>query len=330
MKRHRLEDLNRRDLNFNKSQVKDILPEYFLEDYPKLVDILESYYEFMDSDGDQSFKTEINNIITARDINQTSEENLDQLIATIGNGLQSSSFFHEPRLMAKLLANFYRVKGTLLSAETFFRAFFNEEAEIFYPKDDMFIVNESKIGYEFRKFIQDNRRYQVFSTLIKVGLSVSEYEELYKKFVHPAGFYLEGEVLLEADGIITPSAFTGVDSDEIRNIRNINPVLISIASLDTQAPFALLTSLRDSTDGTPIRINASEFISLYETYTLEYLRSQYTSIDEMIGPNSFTFDDSATSQTDSTGTYMQGPTIDNVIETMDNEIFTRYLSDSSI
>ena len=319
---HKTEDRNRRDLNFSKSQVKDVLPEYFQYEYPKLIEILEAYYEFLEDDNDNSFKAVIDDVLSARDINQNSEESLDQLIKTIGNGLQASSFFNQPRLMAKLLANFYRVKGTLISAETFFRAFYNEQAEIEYPKDNMFIVNDSKIGFEFRKFIQDNKRYQTFSVLIKVGLSVSEYEELYKKFVHPAGFYLEGEVQLETDGNILPTAFTGVDSDEIRNIRNISPILISEVNIPLQPEFSYLTGLVDSNDGTPIRIDLNEFIYMYETITLSYLNSTYKSIKDWIGPNSFTFDN------DSDGSTRPETTL--TIETMDKDMFTRYLSDSSI
>ena len=313
-----LEDLNRRDLNFSKSHVKEVLPEYFDTEYPKLVNLLEAYYDFLDSDGDNSFKSVIDDVISARDINQNSAENLDQLIKTIGNGLQSSSFFREPRLMAKLLANFYRVKGTLISSETFFRAFFDEKAEIEYPKDNMFIVGESRIGYEFRKFIQDDERYQVFSVLIKVGLSVSEYEELYKKFVHPAGFYLAGEVLLSSDASTDQLAFTGVDSNEIRGIIDVDPVLVSDVDIGTVTPFNYLTGLIDSSNDIAVRIDVDEFINEYQDITLGYLDSTYARTSRWIGPNSFTFDGNTEGETSTT------------LETMDKDIFTRYLSDSAI
>jgi hypothetical protein len=314
--RHSLEDLNRRDLNFSKAQVKDVLPEYFQSEHPKLIALLEAYYEWLDSDGDNSFAHEINNILSSHDLSQTSEANLDQWWASIGNGLKSSSFFQEPRLMAKMMADFYRLKGTLTAGETFFRAFFNEKATIEYPKENIFIVGESKIGYEFRKFITDNRRYQTFSTLIKVGLSTSEYEDLYKKFVHPAGFYLEGEVLLTSEGAsnITVIGNTAVDSDEIRNIRRISPILFSEV-VDSATPGAtIMTQIIDS-DGTDLRINIDEIVDKYDQVSLAEMDSVYSSIIEIMTPNSFKFGRDS------------GPTFDIDLETMDNATFTRYLSD---
>lgn len=322
---HLIEDTGRRDLNFSQAKVKDVLPEYFLYDYPDLVKFLEAYHQFLDSDGDQAFTTEINNLYAARDINQTSLANLDQLIREIGNGLQSASFFQSPRLMTKLLAEFYRAKGSVVSAEGFFRAFYGQEATIEYPKVNILTINDAdnnfldhKIGYESLKFIQDNRRYQIFSILIKTGLSTSEYETLYKKFVHPAGFYFEGEVLLEAVGDFDDSALTGVDSDEIRGISAVGPKLVDVAAFATASPFAQLTGLIDSA-GTDFRVGVDQLVSLYQDFTATELNGFYDTVAQMISPNSFKFDDSDTVRPDTTLT----------VETMDNTMFTRYTSDSS-
>lgn len=322
---HRIEDAGRRDLNFSQAKVKDILPEYFLSDYPDLVKFLEAYHQFLDSDGDQSFVTEINSLYAARDINQTSLANLDQLIREIGNGLQSASFFQNPRLMAKLLAEFYRAKGSVVSAEGFFRAFYNQEATIEYPKRNVLTINDADnnfldhhIGYESLKFIQDNRRYQTFSILIKTGLSTSEYETLYKKFVHPAGFYFEGEVLLEGIGNLDDSAFTGVDSDEIRGVSAVGPKLVQEVTLGTATPFTQLTGLIDSA-GTDFRVGVDQLVNIYQDFTAAELNGFYDNVAQLISPNSFTFDDSEGVSPDTTLT----------VETMDNTIFTRYTSDSS-
>ena len=143
--RERLEDLNRRDLNLTKAQVKDVLPEYFQSEYPKLINLLEAYYEYLDSDGQHSFDLELHNLLSSHDINQTSDDNLDQWWNSIGNGLSADLFYQNPRLMAKMMGDFYRMKGTLNGGTTFFRAFFNEEAQIEYPKENILIVGESKI-----------------------------------------------------------------------------------------------------------------------------------------------------------------------------------------
>ena len=45
-----LKDLGRRDISLTGSLIKDVLPEYFREDNPKLITFLESYYRTLDSD----------------------------------------------------------------------------------------------------------------------------------------------------------------------------------------------------------------------------------------------------------------------------------------
>ena len=323
---HRIEDLNRRALNLSENVVREILPEHFTEDYPDLITFLEKYYDFLDSSGEHSFKREIDNIIAARDISQTDDAYLDELVKEIGDGLQSASFFTNPRLMTKLLSNFYRSKGTLVGAEGFFRGFFNEEVVIEYPKSQILTINDADnnylshtIGWESQKFIQNNKRYQIFSILVKSGLSVNEWSALYKRLVHPAGFYLEGEVALENTGLFFDSAFTGVDSDEIRGTVTVGPSYISLASTEPVAPFTQLTALHDS-NGVNVRSNLNQVVSLYQDFTSQELDSVYDTIAQLITPNSFTLDDSADPV---------GPDTTLTVETMDETMFTRYTSDSA-
>jgi len=293
---HRIEDLNRRTLNLSENVIREILPEHFTEDYPDLITFLEKYYDFLDSSGEHSFKREIDNIIAARDISQTDDDYLDELVKEIGDGLQSASFFTNPRLMTKLLSNFYRTKGTLVGAEGFFRGFFNEEVVIEYPKSQILTINDADnnylshtIGWESQKFIQNNKRYQIFSILVKSGLSVNEWSALYKRLVHPAGFYLEGEVSLENTGFFFDSAFTGVDSDEIRGTVTVGPSYVSFASTEPVAPFIQLTALYDS-NGVNVRSNLNQTIDIYQNLNVTELDDFYENIAEIASPNSFTFD----------------------------------------
>lgn len=310
-----LNEVNRRYLNLHSPKVKEVLPEYFATEYPTLVTFLEKYYDFLDSSGDQSFNTQIKNLFTIRDIAQTSTDNLDQIIKEIGNGLQLSSFFQEPRLMAKLLASFYSSKGTLVSAEGFFRAFFNEEVTIEYPKEKIFIVSESQIGYESQKFIQDDELYQVFSILVKIGLSVQDYQTLYNKFVHPAGWHFRGQVSTE--GVVEIDT-VAISQDPLDSAAPL--ILSDVGVITTLAPFSETTGLLES-DGTLIRVRLDDKIETYQDLTVTQISQFYDDIASLLTPNSFTFDDSADSI---------GPDLSLNLETIDNAMFTRYLGDSSI
>ena len=316
---HQVEDYNRRDINFATDKVRELLPEYFLSEYPSLVAFLEAYYDYLGGTADDAFKTEINSLFAVRDIDQTTLSNLDELINEIGNGLQVASFFQEPRLMAKLLPGFYRSKGTLLSVEGFFRAFYNAEVTIEYPKDQIFIVGESEIGSESLRYIVDNRLYQIFSILIKSGISVADYQQLYKRFVHPAGFYFAGQVSLETDFALNLATAPGIE-DPLDSAA-VASSLVGTASLDPTTGFAQITGLVDSSDGKEIRIALDQDIAVYEDLSSTVVDGFYENIRDVLTPNSFTFDDSADPV---------GPDMSLSLENMDNTMFTRYTSDSSI
>lgn len=317
---HLLEDNNRRDINFANRKVREVLPEFYLSEYPTLVTFLEKYYNYLDSSTTGSFGTEINNLFSVRDISVTEEQYLDALVSEIGNGLQVASFFDEPRLMTKLLSSFYRSKGSVVSVEGFFRAFFNSEVVVEYPKDQIFIVGESEIGAESLKFIISNTLYQTFSILIKSGISVSDYEELYKRFVHPAGFFFAGQAQLE--GIVDLGFDSMPNSEEpLDSAQNLRVLTADIAPSATPITgFAQLTGLYDS-QGDDMRIDLSQILSTYEDISSTQLDSFYQDISELLSPNSFKFDDSDVTIR---------PDMSLNTETMDNTMFTRYLSDSAI
>ena len=59
-----LQDLNRRPLPLQKSKIREVLPEYFVEEHPTFITFLEKYYEFLDSDGTYSFDTQLQQLFS--------------------------------------------------------------------------------------------------------------------------------------------------------------------------------------------------------------------------------------------------------------------------
>ena len=343
---HTVKDYNRRNITLTTSKVGEVVPEYFGEENSKLIQFLEKYQDFLDSDQANGFGYKIKQLIHARDADRVDADELDAIIEEIGNGLKSASFFQKPRLMTKLLGDYYRAKGSLNSAQGFFRGFFGLEPEISYPKKDLFKVGESRIGYESQKFLVNAGIYQVFSILIKCGISTIDYETLYKKFVHPAGFHFAGEVIAVDEGVldvsvpvttvdplepdspnfvVTGQAFvtplTGFRSDGSRS-QDVAPTI----------PFRELTVLIDSGGDTTYVTNDTYRVDPYGTsitniqsMVSQSLNKIYSNIAEIITPNSFTFDDSDTGLTPANAR----PDFSLTIETMDDDKFTTYLSDSA-
>lgn len=209
-------DKKRRFINFRDAQVDHILPEHFAASYPKFISLLEEYYDFQD----QNNSTELlNHLFAARDINETDITLLnfieDELLLgeSYFEGFTSGGVNRDVELRAA--ANFsnilFRSKGSKFAIEWFFRSFYGEQVDVLYPKENVFTIGieDSLLGPDSLKYLTDDKLYQTFALLIRVGIPISRWREVFKLFAHPAGMYLGGEVLLvdEIDpNLTTPSA----------------------------------------------------------------------------------------------------------------------------
>ena len=308
---NRFDYQGRLPLNLIIDKTKEALPEHFVTEYPDLVKFLDIYYDFMEED-DSGYSYYIQGLYQVRDLNTTMLSSLDNIFKEIGNNSQAADFFADPRFVAKVIASFYKAKGSKISAEGFFRAFFGEEASIVYPKNNMFIVNDSRLGTDSLKYIQDDKRYQIHSILIQSGIPVAKWQDLFKLFVHPAGWYLAGDVVIEG-------------------IYNLDAAYMPIAALDSAAgtaifeetAFATVTQNQSITgiipdegdsDSFAERISLRRQIQLFNTITVGSLADQYNSIIQFADENSSTFDE------DSDGT-IRAVDFSNTVETMDMNKF---------
>lgn len=303
-------DFNRRDVSLRTDDVDVVLPEYFQDDYPSLTRFLEHYYDFMDSDATFNFGRELKDLYRNRDIQAASLKNLDQLIFEIGNELTAADIFTEPRFAATRLAKFYRKKGSPESIKEFFRLFFGQEISLSFPKEDLFTIGESRIGYESLKFIRNDKLYQLYSYLITSSLSTSTWSELYKKFVHPAGWFFQGQ--LSTDGVANVNITAPLSIPT-----SVDPIFEQTAEVFESTPFTLLTALRDS-DGTTLRETLDDTIDRYQSLSLSQLANiGYANVAEIMEPTSPTFDEDS----DASLFPLGGKDFSNAIETMDQNIF---------
>ena len=197
---------NRRPRNFLHRKVRDVLPEFFTQDFPKLVTFLEKYYDYLDSDDVSSFDNQLRQIYQTRDTQEIPSKLLSTLISEIAAG-NTGDNFTDPNFYAQRIHELHRTKGSRFSIEEFFRAFYQQNVEVEYPKNNIFTVGHdsagplSRIGAESNKFIRNNALYQIYSILIKSPLAQTTWIELYKKFVHPAGFYIAGTVQTDVEAV---------------------------------------------------------------------------------------------------------------------------------
>ena len=316
-----LKDNLRRDYRFTDHHMVDqVLPDYFKADFPKLIKLLEAYNQFEDSD--QSPARLVHDIITARDITANDLSLLSFIEDELLLGQSYFEGFENKRAAAKFSNNLYRSKGTLYSIQQFFRTFFGVTPDVRYTKEDRFMVGEtdSRIGFDSQKFLTDDKLYQVFAILIKADIPVDRWREAYKLFVHPAGMYFGGQVLLEATGSFNFGIMP--DFEKV----NIDPVVQGEASLGAGLMVTDLTGEVDS-DGRgtygKLRIDLPGSVEEIQNISIDELNQNYRSISELVGTSSPSMDgDSSTNVAD----FSQDRAI---FDTMDEVKYTYYDSDSA-
>ena len=314
-------DINRRELEFGNNQIDKALPEYFQEEYPKLVKLLDTYYEHLDSDGNFGFK--IKDLPSSRDIAQTAKENLtlleDELLLG-GNYLEG---ILDKRTGAELANNYYRTKGTKYSFERFFRSFFKEDPEVIYGRDLIFNLNDgpngSVLGPDTENRIQNDKVFQHWGLLFKLGIQQNEWKDLYELFAHPAGMYYASEIK-----IVSVNADISFDNMPIFIPDVPAPVVYldigSMAPASLGEPTGIITSegVTRRLDLDRMNLQAHTLVTQDSTGfgSLGFNAEQYPSLFDMMRATSPTMD------MDSDGTALKTSiSLDNTIETLDQEKF---------
>lgn len=274
-------DISRKTIDFRIPKVVDVLPEYFRDTNPLLIKLLDYYMDYMDSDA--GFNQQIRSLNNARDIRSVSLSMLDYILQETGLGITSDKFT-DPRTIALNFPKFFRYKGSTLSTVMFFRALFDgEEIEIIYPKENLIIVGGSRIGPEYLNVIQNGKLYQVLSILIKTSKPINQWRDLYKAFVHPAGFYLGAEVFLESIGDFTISGESRVQPADDTEF-----AIIELSAIDELTgvtdPITLLVG--------NYRINTNVISSYDSDINISNLDNQYDTIIDVMKVDRVGFDDS--------------------------------------
>tara|TARA_B110000977_G_C11091284_1_gene496994 strand:- start:976 stop:1944 length:969 start_codon:yes stop_codon:yes gene_type:complete len=315
-----LKDNNRRNLLLHDCHsIREVLPAYFLEEYPKLVSFLEAYYEWEDS-GKTPSKL-IHDLFLNRDITATDISNLSFIEDELLLGQQYFEGFQNKRSAAKYSNTLYRSKGTLFSIEQFFRSFFSISPDVVYTKENIFNVGEntSLIGPESLKYLVDDKLYQKYALLVKAPIPISQWKEAYKLFVHPAGMYIGGEVQLVSqnvnDLLVMPDVIIADQFDPIYEG-------VATAGLEAQLDITGLRPRGVFLDS-DTRISLNGQVEDYATRTIEEIGRNYDTIEEWIGTNSPTFDE------DSAVGDPYAPRMSTELDTFDEVNYIWYDSDSA-
>ncbi len=117
------------------SYVNDLIPEHVATTYPDLIEFIKVYALYLERQNNSGFY--LNALDIQRDIDHVEESLLTELQNEIGIAVPRD-FATDPRTFYKHLIEFYRSRGTPESITSFFNLLFNDEVEIYFPKEDIF------------------------------------------------------------------------------------------------------------------------------------------------------------------------------------------------
>lgn len=121
------------------SQVRSIIPQYVVEDHPKFVEFLKSYYRWSSLNGPIAA---MNYMKVNNDIDFVKDSMLDGYMNLFAYNIPRDMKV-DYRFFLKFLKSFYEIKGTDESYRIFYNALFGEDVLIFYPKRSMFIPSSA-------------------------------------------------------------------------------------------------------------------------------------------------------------------------------------------
>jgi hypothetical protein len=208
-------------LSKSKINIYDTIPRHILEDSENFIQLLQDYYEFL-NERNMPINV-ITNMVKNTDIDRADEQFIDNILAETMVDLPSEPSANR-KIFYKRVVDFYRTKGTIESFRIFFRVFFNDNIEIFYPKDYTFTLGLNRWDSELRipsfneegvltgytyggwvnnqgmlsttQYLTDGRYYQPYSYVIKAGLNITKWQYVFNKVCHPSGFVFYGEVAI--------------------------------------------------------------------------------------------------------------------------------------
>lgn len=127
--------------NIEAVRASELLPQSIRSNAQTLVELLEYYYDYLNTQGLPS--AEIGSISSLKDIDLVSQKYLSQIEELIGKSIPNSKVLNRNELY-KIIVRYYNTRGSEDSIHTFFKIFFDEIVKIIYPKELLFNLSDGK------------------------------------------------------------------------------------------------------------------------------------------------------------------------------------------
>lgn len=198
------------------SRSETLFPSYVRESGFEIVRLIKLYYDYLNSEGMPSY--EINRMVANHDIDEMSDKYLTAIQLQIAKSVPESVSLDKRRLY-KIIAQYYKTRGSEQSVVAFFRIFFDELISVFYPSALLFNTSADKSKTSARYVLQDGEYWQRYSYELRTQNDSSLWRDAFLKFVHPAGLKLFIAVLII---MYSNNTWEGPPENYINNINELS------------------------------------------------------------------------------------------------------------
>jgi hypothetical protein len=121
--------------------VSSQLPDFIRSDNPKFVLFLEKYYEWLESSNNALYETKT--LYDSKDVDISDDYYLKEIIKEVLPFFPTEILLDKSKFI-KHVGSFYRSKGTPEAVKFLFRILYNEEIEIYFPKEQVIKLSDGK------------------------------------------------------------------------------------------------------------------------------------------------------------------------------------------
>jgi hypothetical protein len=127
--------------NYISTVVDSQLPEFVRADHPAFVILLKKYYEYMEGSGKTLYENK--RLYDYFDVDETRQDLIKYFKSKIIPNFPEENALSTEKLV-KAARDFYTKKGTPDSFKFLFRVLYNQEIDIYFPKDDILKTSDGK------------------------------------------------------------------------------------------------------------------------------------------------------------------------------------------
>lgn len=117
------------------------VPEFVIDEGPRFISFLKAYYEFLEQSNNSIDMSK--NILSYRDIDKTLDDFIQyfryEVMQKIPENIKS-----DKRILAKYIRDVYETKGAENAYKFLFRALYDDEITIYYPRDYILIASDGR------------------------------------------------------------------------------------------------------------------------------------------------------------------------------------------